>query len=68
MHARDQAYLGHKDIRHTVRYTELSPTLVGALGPAVVMSGVADSGRKSGHGNIDANDPERNSGNPLQAG
>jgi site-specific recombinase XerD len=21
-----QAYLGHKDIRHTVRYTELSPT------------------------------------------
>ena len=20
-----QAYLGHKDIRHTVRYTELSP-------------------------------------------
>jgi type 1 fimbriae regulatory protein FimE len=21
-----QGYLGHKDIRHTVRYTELSPT------------------------------------------
>jgi type 1 fimbriae regulatory protein FimB/type 1 fimbriae regulatory protein FimE len=21
-----QAYLGHKDIRHAVRYTELSPT------------------------------------------
>ena len=35
-----------------------SQTLVGALGPAVVMSGVANSGRKSGHGNIDANDPK----------
>ena len=34
-----------------------SQTLVGALAPAVLMSGVADSGRKSGHGNIDANDP-----------
>jgi hypothetical protein len=26
------------------------------------MAGVADSGRKSGHGNIDANDPNRTSG------
>ena len=23
---RDQYYLGHKNIQHTVRYTELSPT------------------------------------------
>jgi hypothetical protein len=36
-----------------------SQTLVGALVPAVVMSGVVDSGRESGHGNIDANDPNR---------
>src|ERR1700738_539040 len=34
-----------------------SQTLVGALVPAVVMSGVVDNGRKSGHGNTDANDP-----------
>jgi hypothetical protein len=25
-HKVDQGYLGHKDIRHAVRYTELSPT------------------------------------------
>ncbi len=31
-----------------------SQTLVGALVLAVVMSGVVDSGRKSGHGNIDS--------------
>src|SRR6266702_1300391 len=31
-----------------------SQTLVGALVPAVIMSGVVDSGRKSGRGNIDA--------------
>jgi len=34
-----------------------SQTLVGALILAVVISGVVDSGRKSGRGNIDANDP-----------
>jgi hypothetical protein len=34
-----------------------SQTLVGALVLAVVMSGLVDSGRKSGHGNIDADDP-----------
>jgi hypothetical protein len=38
-----------------------SQTLVGALIPAVVMSGVVDSGRESGHGNVDANDPSRTS-------
>jgi len=27
----------------------------------VVMSGVVDSGRERGHGNIDANEPERTS-------
>ena len=27
--------------------------------PDVVMSGAVDSGRESGHGNIDANDPKR---------
>src|SRR4030088_195510 len=32
-----------------------------ALVPAVIMSAVVDSGRKSGHGNIDANDPYRKS-------
>lgn len=36
-----------------------SQTLVGALILAVVMSGVVDNGRKSGHGNADANDPTR---------
>jgi hypothetical protein len=36
-----------------------SQTLVGALVPAVVVSGVVDNGRKSRHGNTDANDPER---------
>jgi site-specific recombinase XerD len=25
-HGRLQAYLGHKNIQHTVRYTELAPT------------------------------------------
>ncbi len=28
-----QGYLGHKDIRHTVRYTELSPTRFRISGP-----------------------------------
>ena len=36
-----------------------SQTLAGALIPAVEMSGVVDSGRKSRHGNIDANDPNQ---------
>jgi hypothetical protein len=31
------------------------------------MSGVVDSGRKSGHGNIDANDPKRPFGSPAFA-
>jgi hypothetical protein len=35
-----------------------SQTLVGALVPAVVMSGVVDSGRPRGHGNVDANGPQ----------
>src|SRR6202047_1168254 len=33
-----------------------------ALGPNVVMSGVVDSGRESGHCNIDANAPQRTLG------
>lgn len=41
----------------TVAFILPSIPLVGALAPAVLMSGVADSRRKSGHGNIDANDP-----------
>jgi hypothetical protein len=36
-----------------------SQTLVGALVPAVVMSGVVDSGRPRGHGNVDGNHPKR---------
>src|SRR6266581_7344427 len=36
-----------------------SQTLVGALGPAVVMSGVVDSGRPRGHGNVDGYHPKR---------
>ena len=46
--------------RHRRFHLAVNPqTLVGALVPAVVMSGVADSGRKSGHCNIDANDGDR---------
>jgi hypothetical protein len=44
-----QAYLGHKDIRHTVRYTELSPTRSRTSSPTdrLIKSGTSKQERKA---------------------
>jgi hypothetical protein len=58
------AYPGHKNIQHTVRYTELAPTRFKAAGEIEVLTGVAVMTLKrtpGGHGCVAICIPRRRS-------